>query len=56
LPPLRLDWRPPAVPPGQQLNIRKILAHLRAVLRAIVAMIIAILMQPPSQKIAYAAA
>jgi IS5 family transposase len=37
-------------------NIRKILAHLRALLRAIVAKILAILMQPPGRKIAYAAA
>jgi IS5 family transposase len=37
-------------------NIRKILAHLRALFRAVVAMIIAILLQPTGRKIAYAAA
>jgi IS5 family transposase len=41
---------------GYGHSIRKILAHLRAFLRAIVAMIIAILMQMPGRKIAYGAA
>jgi len=37
-------------------NIRKILAQLRALLRTIVALILAMLMPPPGRRIAYAAA